>query len=408
MRPRAALIGAVLVLAACAADTNESRPSVVYHTAPGGEPTTGGDGTPTSAAQAGEAPFLDHVAFTPFVSGIDRPVDLVWRKGDAALYVVSQGGTIIRIVDGKVSEKVLDVSAIAATAGEQGLLGMAFHPSEPLAYVDYTDTDGDTVIAEYAVADDGTFDAASARIVLTIDQPYDNHNGGKVVFGPDGYLYIGMGDGGLYADPERRALNPAELLGKLLRIDPVAKDGKPYTVPADNPFVGVAGARPEIWAVGLRNPWRFGFDSATGDLWIGDVGQDYIEEVDVAWASHGAGKGYNFGWSAYEGSQQFNKDQPTDGVTFPVHEYPHGDEGCAVTGGTVYRGTAIDGMQGWYVYADYCSGKVWALLTTEGSTTVTQVQLGTQPHAAALTAGPDGELYVLDIADGTIALITPA
>ena len=197
--------------------------------------------------------------------------------------------------------------------------------------------------------------------MLTIDQPYGNHNGGNVTIGPDGMLYIGMGDGGSGGDPERRALNVTSMLGKILRIDPTPSAGAPYTVPPDNPFVGVDGARPEIWSVGVRNPWRMSFDPATGDLWFGDVGQGAIEEIDVAWAADGAGRGINFGWSAFEGSSRFNEDQPPDGATPPIYEYEHGEAGCSVSGGAVYRGAAIPALVGWFVYGDYCSGNLYAL-----------------------------------------------
>jgi glucose/arabinose dehydrogenase len=302
---------------------------------------------------------------------------------------------------------VLDIQDLVSCCGEQGLLGMAFHPTDPLAYVDYTNTDGDTVIAEFAVSADGVFDPASRRTVITIDQPYENHNGGKVVFGPDGMLYIGMGDGGSGGDPERRALALDQPLGKLLRIDPRSSGDQPYTVPADNPFVGVDGALPEIWSTGLRNPWRFGFDSATGDLWIADVGQGDWEEVDVAHASDGAGRGVNFGWSAFEGTHPYNSDQSTDGVTMPIFEYPHGDEGCSISGGAVYRGNSIPSLRGWYVFSDYCSGKVWALQEVPGAAPVV-LELANGGSVSAVAAGPDGELYVLAYNSGSVLRIDPA
>jgi glucose/arabinose dehydrogenase len=290
---------------------------------------------------------------------------------------------------------------------EQGLLGLAFDPDGALAYVNYTDTNGDTQIVEYAVSEDGTFDPASARVVITIDQPYANHNGGDLTFGPDGFLYIGMGDGGAAYDPERRALNVTQLLGKILRIDPAAANGQPYTIPPDNPFVDVPGARTEIWSVGVRNPWRFNFDPATGDLWIADVGQNAWEEVDVAPASQGAGRGVNFGWSAMEGTHVANTDQSTEGATLPIFEYPHGDDGCSISGGSVYRGTTIASLVGWYVFGDYCSGKVWALQATDGVLSGT-VPLGSVPGISAVGTGPDGSMYVLSHGDGALYRIDPA
>ena len=320
-----------------------------------------------------------------------------------------QGGYVVPVRDGVAGEPVLDISGAIVSGDEQGLLGHAFHPDEMLAYVDYTNKSGDTVIAEYAVADDGTFDPASAREVLTIDQPYPNHNGGEVTFGPDGYLYIGMGDGGAANDPERRALNVGQLLGKILRIDPTGGkgDGQPYTVPADNPFVGIEGARPEIWSVGVRNPWRFNFDRETGDLWIGDVGQGEWEEINLARASDGAGRGVNFGWSAWEGTHRFNSDQAAAGVTMPIFEYPHGAAGCSVSGGDVYRGTALPSLVGWYLFSDYCSGIVTALQATDGTLTG-QVELGTVAGVSAICAGPDGELYVLSLNDSAVYSVATA
>ena len=347
------------------------------------------------------------VVLTPYLDGFRGPVEVAWRTGDPAIYVVDQPGEITRVVDGVSGPAVLDISDLLSCCGEQGLLGLAFHPTESLAYVNYTDPDGDTVIAEYVVGADGVFEAASRRTVIIINQPYSNHNGGKVAFGPDGMLYIGMGDGGSGGDPERRALDLSQPLGKLLRIDPRADGDQPYSVPADNPFVDVADALPEIWAIGLRNPWRFNFDTATGDLWIADVGQGEWEEVDVAHASEGGGRGLNFGWSAFEGTHQYNIDQPSDGVTPPIHEYQHGDDGCSISGGTVYRGDAIPSLRGWYLFGDICSGKVWALSEVPGASPIV-LELANAGSVSAIAAGPNGELYVLAYNEGRVLRIDPA
>jgi glucose/arabinose dehydrogenase len=411
-------------LAACSSDANSSAtvaspPDVTFATSAASTTTIADDTVapsttvasatiaPTTAAPTTTIPLATGaVAFTAFVTGLNTPVDIAFRPDDLTFYVAQQDGYVIPVRDGGniAGAPVLDIHGKVSNGGEQGLLGLAFHPSKPLAYVDYTDTSGDTQIVEYAVAADGTFDPASARAVLTVDQPYRNHNGGKITFGPDGYLYIGLGDGGDANDPERRALNVSQLLGKILRIDPTATaDGQPYAVPADNPFVGVAGARPEIWSVGLRNPWRFAFDPANGDLWIADVGQNAWEEIDHAPAASGAGRGVNFGWSAFEGTHRFNSDQLADGATPPVYEYPHGDDGCSVSGGAVYRGSTIPSLAGWYVFSDYCSGKVWAL-QPDG----TIVPLGGLSAVSAVVAGPEGSLYVLAHGDGTLFRIDPA
>ncbi len=412
-RPGIALLGAALslaagLLAACGSDSDDSQsvasaPEVTFSTMP----TAGTLPSTTVSPTTVPAPAAGQVTFSPFVSQLTSPVDLAWRNDDSALYVVLQGGTIVPVRDGAAGRPVLDISGSITSGGEQGLLGLTFHPTKPLAYVNYTDKEGDTVIAEYAVARDGTFDPASARTLLTIDQPYGNHNGGNVEFGPDGYLYIGMGDGGSANDPERRALNVSELLGKILRIDPTPDGGQPYTIPADNPFVGVTGARPEIWSVGVRNPWRFTFDSATGDLWIGDVGQGEWEEIDLARAVDGGGRGVNFGWSAFEGTHRFNDDQSPGGVTMPILEYQHGDAGCSVSGGDVYRGSEVPSLVGWYLFSDYCSGIVTALQQTDGALTG-QLELGTISGVSAICSGPDGQLYVLSLNDNAIYRVAAA
>ena len=259
---------------------------------------------------------------------------------------------------GDATEMVLDATELTEAAGEQGLLGLAFGPGGDVAYTNYTDLVGDTTVVEYPVEADGTFMTGdNARVLFVIEQPYDNHNGGDLTFGPDGMLYIGMGDGGSGGDPERRATDLRTPLGKLLRIDPTPSEGEPYTVPADNPFVGQGDADPRIWSSGLRNPWRFSFDRATGDLWIADVGQDAVEEIDVAPAADGvdAGKGLSFGWSAFEGNDRFNDDVPADGHTPPFATYPNAGDECSISGGVRVRdGSPLDG---WYVYADYCSGR---------------------------------------------------
>ncbi|MBI5087369.1 MAG: PQQ-dependent sugar dehydrogenase, partial [Actinobacteria bacterium] len=337
------------------------------------------------------------------VGQFDSPVDVAWRTGDATLFVVEQGGRIVPVRDGQPGDAVLDIRDQTTGDGERGLLGLTFSPDGTTAYIDHTDGDDDTVIAAYAVGPDGVFDAASRRELLLIDQPYPNHNGGNVTIGPDAMLYIGMGDGGSAGDPERRALNVGTLLGKILRIDPTPSGDAPYTIPPDNPFVGIEGARPEIWSVGVRNPWRMAFDPATGDLWFGDVGQGEIEEVDVAWAADGAGRGLNFGWSAFEGSQRYNDDQPADGATPPVFEYPHGDAGCSISGGAVYRGSAIPALSGWYVFGDYCSGNLTALQVQDRAVVGTTV-LGNIASISAVRAGPDGELYVTSVA-GTVSAV---
>jgi len=439
-----AIAAAAITLAACGGDGSDARPSVdtlpVIPTSTSVDPaatTTAVPSDSTVPGSAAETTVADTAAPTTeaavtlpdsvpvgsnapattavldstiialeAVGDFEAPVDLAWRTADATLFVVEQDGLILPVRDGTAGDAVLDITSLTSANGEQGLLGLAFSPDGTHAYINYTNLRGDTVITEYAVDTSGTFDVSSRREVITIDQPYDNHNGGNVMFGPDGMLYIGMGDGGAGGDPERRALNVGELLGKILRIDPRASDGAAYTVPDDNPFVGVAGARPEIWAVGVRNPWRMSFDRQTGDLWFGDVGQNAWEEVDVAWADEGAGRGLNFGWSAFEGTHEYNDDQPTDGVTPPIYEYRHGNEGCSISGGAVYRGSAIPSLVGWYVYSDYCGSRVMALSAVDKAFQQV-VPIAPSSTVSAVREGPDGELYVLSL-NGLVSKIVPA
>jgi glucose/arabinose dehydrogenase len=272
--------------------------------------------------------------------------------------------------------------------------------------VNYTDLEGNTNVVEFAMGSNGRADVGSRREVLFVKQPFANHNGGNLVFGPDGELYIGLGDGGSGGDPLGNGQSLSTLLGKMLRIEPRMPDGSVppnghYAISADNPFQGRAGARPEIWAYGLRNPWRYSFDRSTGDLWIGDVGQSNWEEVDVqAASSHG---GENYGWNRIEGSHPYQGDAPANAVS-PVYEYSHDDGGCAVTGGDVYRGKEIPGLVGAYLFADFCIGDVMALRLRDGRA-VDVTNLGV--HVDSLSSfGEDaaGELYVLSLASGVYRL----
>jgi glucose/arabinose dehydrogenase len=370
------------------------------------------DGQETTAAPPETEPSGDPQVEYTEVANLEDPVDLAWRDGDDGLYVVEQDGRIQRLGQGD-PVSVLDITDLTDKDGEQGLLGMTFSPGGDVAYINYIDGDDNTIISEHRVADDGTFGTGDlARTVLEIEQPYDNHNGGDLTFGPDGLLYIGMGDGGDGGDPERRATDFSTLLGKMLRIDPAIAEGQPYTVPADNPFVGTDGAAPEIWASGLRNPWKFSFDRETGDLWIADVGQNSWEEINVAPATGGvdAGKGLSFGWSAFEGDERYNEDVSEDGHTPPLSTYSHDDGSCSVSGGVRVRGGQVPALEGWYVYADYCSGKVWALeVTGEGADIAAgrTVELPSVEAPTAVVEGPAGEVYILS-ASGPVYRVDPA
>jgi glucose/arabinose dehydrogenase len=330
------------------------------------------------------------VQLVPIATNVDSPLGIN-NAGDGSgrVFITLQGGQII-IWDGTqvLPTPFLDIDPIVQSGGEQGLLGLAFHPdykNNGYFYVNYSDTTGgDTVIARYKVSasDPNVADPTSALILLEIDQPFSNHNGGQLQFGPDGYLYIGMGDGGSGGDPGDRAQDMTELLGKMLRIDvnnvvggpPDCGRGSNYTIPADNPFVdGPGGDCDEIFQVGLRNPWRFSFDRLTGDLFIGDVGQDLWEEVDYAPAGSTAGR--NWGWRCYEGNHPFNLAGcgPESDYDFPILEYSH-SLGCSVTGGYVYRGTAFPAAQGTYVFSDTCSGVVWGARQVGGGLVVKKIK----------------------------------
>jgi glucose/arabinose dehydrogenase len=366
---------------------------------------------PLSSGLAAAAP--PQVTLTP-VADVAAPVDLAWRTGDTALYVVGQHGQITRL-GGAEPVVVLDVDDLTQSGGEQGLLGLAFSPDGTKAYINFTDNNGDTNVAELAVGADGVFDRDSLRTVLVVEQPYQNHNGGDLAVGPDGMLYIGLGDGGSGGDPERRALNLAELLGKMLRIDPSTTSGDlAYTIPADNPFVGTEGARGEIWSIGLRNPWRYSFDPETGDLWIADVGQGSIEEINLAPATDGmgAGRGSNFGWSAFEGSQPYNDDVTAENHSGPIFEYDHSGGRCSISGGVRARGGGAGALAGWYVYADYCTGEVMTLSVSGEAPAVTASPAAAPlanagAEVSAVASGPDGAVYVLTFAD-TVFRIDPA
>ena len=324
--------------------------------------------------RAAATPSADYV-----VTGFARvagAVDLVERSAsDNFLYVVSRRGTIERIsTSGKRMDRVLDVTALTTSDGERGLLGLAFrrYGSKWEAFVNYTDLDGDTVIARYAVRGNGTFvrqPGSRPSVVIRINQPYSNHNGGALRVGRDNMLYIATGDGGSAGDPERRALDTSSLLGKILRIDPLHVrngTGRAYTIPTGNPYP--LPARREIWSIGLRNPWRFSFDSL-GNIWIADVGQNEWEEVSFAPASTGfpGGRTANFGWSAYEATQRFNTDQTADPVVMPFHQYRHMNGRCSISGGAVTTSRNLPKRAGRYLYGDYCSGELVAL-TTNGRT----------------------------------------
>jgi glucose/arabinose dehydrogenase len=369
---------------------------------------------PAAAAPTGSTVRLQKVA------DVTNPVLAISPPGDDRLFIVLKGGRI-RILDGGtlLPEPFLDIAGLVSGGSEQGLLGLAFHPgyaSNRRFYVNFTSTAGTTVVREYRASSSNPDRAvpSSARTILRIGQPYANHNGGMLAFGRDGYLYIGMGDGGSGGDPGNRAQDRDSLLGKMLRIDVNGTSGsRNYRVPSSNPYVGRPG-RNEVWQRGLRNPWRFSFDRSTGDLWIGDVGQGRYEEVDRARrTSSGPGRGVNWGWRVMEGSHCYRPSSGCnrDGKRLPLVEYSHARNGrCAVTGGYVYRGSAIPALRGWYVYGDYCSGEVWAVAAGASRSSAAPVRLlgaGSGRLVSGFGQDADGELYLCDLANDAVYRIVP-
>jgi glucose/arabinose dehydrogenase len=363
-----------------------------------------------SVANAG-VPLPPELQLVPVVSSLSTPV-VITNAGDGSnrLFIVEKVGRIRIVKDGTLlATPFLDIDPIVNSGGnEQGLLGLAFHPDYTgtgYFYVNYIDSSGDTVISRFAVSpgNPDIADPNSEFEILSVDQPFSNHNGGQIEFGPDGYLYIALGDGGSGGDPGNRAQNLAVLLGKMLRID-IDNADPPlnYRIPADNPFVSDAGAADEIWAYGLRNPWRFSFDRLTGDIFIGDVGQEDWEEIDFQPASSPGGE--NWGWRCYEGTHEYNTSGcgPIGDYEMPILEYSSGSttSNCSVTGGYRYRGVAAPGLRGAYLYGDYCSGDVWAGVYDEvgGTWSAVDLDFSTTPFSLR-TFGEDeqGNVYLASL-----------
>jgi glucose/arabinose dehydrogenase len=415
-----AAVSGLSLLAGCTlanespAATGARASAPVASTAPPG--TTPSAGSSPRATPAAFDPTRISVTLQAFATVPGGPLAIAAPDdGSGRLFVASQDGRAW-VVDRNgltKSTPLLDISSIVTTGGERGLLGIAPHPhfaANPIVFVDYTDVHGDTVVASYRVsaADPDRLDPTTAVDWLHVQQPFPNHNGGAVVFGPDGDLYISLGDGGGGGDPQGNGQNRDALLGKILRIDvdDPGTGGERYAIPAGNPFATTPGARPEVWLWGLRNPWRMAFDRATGDLWIGDVGQGAWEEVDVARAGTG---GLNFGWNRMEGAHCYQPPSGCDqsGLTMPVAEYGH-DQGCVVIGGVVYRGSRFPILDGGYLYADFCSGTMWALDAAAASASAsppTAVRVGTGGgEIVAFGEDQAGEVYVASLT-GQISMV---
>lgn len=340
-----------------------------------------------------------------YASGLTAPVCIA-NAGDSRLFVVDQHGYIVILNSLGLAnaQPFLDIHDRVVYGGERGLLGIAFHPQYSVNgyfYVNYTGTGDSTHISRFKVNVDNAdmADPKSEQKLMTIFQPYANHNGGDIQFGPDGYLYIGLGDGGSGGDPGNRAQNSKTFLGKMLRID--VDNGNPYGIPSTNPFTSNSNVLPEIWATGLRNPWRFSFDRLTHDLWIADVGQNKYEEINFQPASSTGGE--NYGWKCYEGNEPYASDNcSTDTLlTFPVHTIPHGSE-CSVTGGYVYRGSTTSPFYGHYFFADFCSDKIWTLHREDGRWIKEDFGQFTGNNFSAFGEDANGEIYVAGLNSGKI------
>jgi glucose/arabinose dehydrogenase len=416
----AALLIGFLAIAACTTSQQASPPAGASSPSPEPSVSAAASASPEAPSPSvepspslTEAPPADPAAvelrLEPFASELRSPLFLTHAgDGSGRVYVVEQEGRVIVLdADGGGRQTYLDIAERIDSGGERGLLGLAFHPdfaSYGRLFVNYTDLSGDTVVSEFG-GDAERADPASERVLLTIDQPFANHNGGDVAFGPDGYLYIATGDGGSGGDPMGNGQSLDTLLGKMLRID--VDGSEPYEAPADNPFVGRGEAQPEIWAYGLRNPWRFSFDRATSDMFIGDVGQGSWEEIDHEPAGEG---GRNYGWNIMEGPECFRQascDQ--QGLVLPVTAYGR-DEGTTVTGGYVYRGAAQPALAGIYFFADFGSGRIWGFAAADagsGSVEVTEL-LQTDLSIASFGEDEAGELYAVDLGGAVYRLMGAA
>ena len=335
---------------------------------------------------------------------MNAPIAMATRNGRREIWVAERAGRVrvFNPANAAVSEPIVDISNTVSNGGERGLLGLAFSPDGGKLYLSYTNTQGNSRVDEFVMNGDAV-DTGSRRTVIAVQQPFANHNGGNIVFGPDGYLWFGLGDGGSQGDPSNNGQNVNALLASILRIDPSSRANGEYGIPPDNPFAG-GGGLPEIWLKGTRNPWRFSFDRSTKDLWIADVGGSAREEIDVLPSAAGRGRGANLEWSQYEGTQRLKGDHPP-GFTAPVYEYSHAGGNCSITGGFVYRGNAIPSLQGVYVYGDYCVSRIQLFRLDGAGGENRDADLAVPGgELGSFGEGPDGEIYALSLGGGVYHL----
>jgi len=418
-----AVVAAVVATTLGACTLGSGNDDVADETTP---TTTEATSDASNGADAGPPPIgvLEPVgARLEEVARLNKPVAFAMRPGGNDVFIGEQAGIIKRLVpqsgepkpgeppnDGKpfrvITTPLLDISADVRDQGEQGLLGMTFSPDGRRLFVHYSDNNGDTQVVSYDMTPDGV-DLSTRRRVYSTTQPQPNHNGGQLVFGPDGYLYLGLGDGGGFGDPDKNSQNPGTVLGSVLRLDPDGATGQlRYSIPVDNPFA-VSGGAPEVWLFGVRNPWRFSFDRLTGDLWLADVGEGEIEEINLLEAQEpGAGRGANLGWPLFEGSRRNAQGEVPDDLVKPVFEYDH-DQGCSVTGGFVYRGSAIEALRGVYVYGDYCAAPIGGLRVVDGVVQEAGPIGVNVDRTVSFGQDNDGELWILSH-DGPVYRLLPA
>ena len=405
-RRAAAALAAGLLLVACSGGSGSgnaqgANPPSTTAAAPTTAPSpTAPPGTTAPTASA--ADFAALRLRLAQVAAVEQPVAMAAPAGDTALYVAEKTGRVRAIRKGRVDPApVLDLSSEVSGGGEQGLLGLAFSPDRRFLYVYFTDLQGDVRVVEFAMRG-GRADPRSRRQLFQVEHSqFSNHNGGQLVVTRDGALWAGIGDGGGGGDPFGSGQSLTTMLGKIVRIIPRPSGGRPYGIPGDNPFVGRAGARPEIWAYGLRNPWRFSFDPANGDLWIGDVGQGTWEEIDHE--PGGSGGGRNYGWNRREGRHPFAGGSRS-GLVDPVLEYDHGGGACSVTGGYVYRGSRAPGLRGAYVYGDYCAGWIRGVRLERGAVADRRDSGLNLPGLSSFGVDQSGELYALSLSGGVYRL----